>query len=647
MNTNRVRHAALTTTLLACLALPSCALDANGHDPAVESEAIESADMALDPIHGGDEVTDATSQYCTGSSLAVKALKSVCDSGFIECQTGSTCSATTHSTEVFTGTTQRPAPSTIAHPRSTHFGGRGRKMANAGLCLLKDLAAKKAVTPTVTKGLVSAKQTVGFRHFNRANHRVDGYRQTRACLPVFGCADLPPQEFSATIVQNRHEGLLSSGDYPTDRVYALRVDTQDVKQSVNVRLPTITVPTPAGPVTVKPSGGYSTGTNVVAAIGGDLYGEPKWIGPILLPNNPRYSTTATGLLTDLQGRYAGSIFVYNPGSSGGWLSQVQLGSRAAKSVWSGPATISNPRPDLAIDRPRNATEMAPNANLYVQAEVAYDPTALLPDLLKTSYITIREAQISVTPRYESNIYSQFGILSDEIEFVDPDLQPFSYTNIVMPTSVGVDHQLTITGRIRLKIDFCMGICKNLVDVDESISVVAIKPDPKVKSGPSASVTINRWNAYNFETKSSSIWPGLRVVDEGSYSHMTSFSGAGNNSNAEQFVSQCLAQEVQDQTLPKTSYTTGKPADFNASVEFPCNLCVQTKKVSSFLYTGHLISILPSSSNPLPADKQWKCEMSWQVGCHDWCRMDVSTGKMVVTRSAVDNPKQECRYSAPK
>lgn len=108
--------------------------------------------------------------------------------------------------DIATGVTLGPPPAkTEPHPRWGYMGGQGALMADAAVCLIKDIGNHPGGridlhTPT-TSGIVhaSTEQIVGLESFDPVARKAVFYHVVRACAPMLGCMDATRQTITAQV----------------------------------------------------------------------------------------------------------------------------------------------------------------------------------------------------------------------------------------------------------------------------------------------------------------------------------------------------------------------------------------------------------------------------------------------------------------
>lgn len=628
---------ALNRTLTFLVAASCAAGCAVGSDisPEEMEPGTEAAEEAVSTPEG-----DAITSNVSCSTDQNKTINLLCNLPGVSCPT-KTCAASTTQFEVYTGVTNNVPNVPFDKAKSNGYGARGRRIAEAGLCLLRDLATKTNEVKAADGGF-SATQRVGFESFDKTTKTVKAWRQMEVCAPIFGCVNPPTQSFSATLVSSTSLGAKMVGDFPVNRSWALQFKANGQSNALNINLPSLSVQTPAGPLTVTPSASYSA--NLPVLPGSKTY-TPLYVRGVS-PYPANFPEWWTG---DTAGRYPGeateSMLAASGYQPGGWVSQIALGTRGPESSWTpitGTASRDKGRPDLELDRARSTPEKADSSVLQASASIVYDPTSLLPSFLKSSPLKITQAQVFVRPKMTGMYEGQFDVVAAESHALPADVgSSATLSQVRMPSAASAHGQFEMEVGLDLAIEVCLPFvgCKNVVSAHPRTGIPLADYD-SFKAGPTASAS--SWLSGDAPKINSGVWNNITVytVDEGTYSSMTTPSGA-TVSNPQQFVNDCLAQQPAAKTAPAPAYTPPNPNELQNLLEFPCNVCVYVDPSSGASQTGP-VSVLPSTSNPMPSGKKWQCDgFGSTLGCMDMCRYDPATGATVVTRSATDLVDQQC------
>lgn len=616
---------------VAAAALSACAVDA--------TTAPEDLETITEGVSTSDGDAIVSNLAC--SPQANMALDVICDMPGANCITR-TCSATQTKFEVYTGVTNLPP--TKVDGKTNGYGARGRKISEAGLCLLQDLATHPAPALTASSGDFKATQRVGFASYDKATSTVKTWRQLEVCAPIFGCVNPPTQSITVSLVSAPSVGGKKIGDFPVKRSYALSIDADAQDQATSVLLPSLPIQTPIGTVEVTPSASYYAKQPTIA--GSKTFTELYVRG--VSPEVVAYEEWKAG---DTAGRTTGeareAILASKPLFSSGWVSQMSFGTRGAENVWTpvtGQASKNHGRPDLELDRARSATEQAESATLTAAAEVSFDPTSILPSFMKSNPLKITNARVWVRPVMHGDYTAQLDIFASETTSPSSDVGDArrSMSQILFPTAVTSSGTVELMAGLDLKIKLDLGIAsKTLLDVHLSTGVPLASWDTKMASRTAGTSIRLGGEAPAVKNAVSPTGFGYKYVDEGTYEKMTSFAGT-TVGNPQGLVDQCLAKESATGTVPEPAFTPGDESDIQDVIEFPCNVCVDLEDYAGSTYTDP-VSIIPSTSNPMATPKQWSCDKrAAELGCMDLCRFDPNTQALTVAHSAVDIASFECR-----
>ncbi len=496
------------------------------------------------------------------------------------------------------------------------YGGRGKAMGEAGLCVLQALKDGPPLETSVPLGLgVSGTQRIGFLSFDPATRTVRGYRQLHVDLPILGGADLRPQTFTASLVSWHHPyddffpHLL--GNYLVDSAYALDMVMDKSAETMNLTLASIPVPTPYGPVYVQPHFSYTAGEPVALSPFG---GTTQTKAPALLP-------PFSPIVHDVYGRFAGAKKLDSFPIGGGfgfpgvgWDSQVGLGARQEVDIWTPAAGV---RPDVTdIHIPRSTVEYYPEVSVSGGAKVAYSPLNLLPSALTNGPFEITFS-IYVDPHLDAKLSGQLELYYGEAA-ISPDVNKVTGERLDFKSGVGGKTELTIDVGMDLTIcvDLLLG-CKNLVNVHPKFPLT-IPLGEDFEYGHAATVLMED---HTSAVPSDASW---------NYSEFTTLAG-DTVANGRDFVEQCLAETPPEQELPPAEVTEGSmPPEWIG--QWPCNICVGTKGYSDGEVSVEAISEIVSPSTS-PSGPGWACTPN-KVGCMDLCQWDSANNTLTVTQEKI-------------
>lgn len=553
-----------------------------------------------------------------------------------------------------------PKPPPGQKPHWGYLGGHGDLMADAMLCLLKDLGelpggkiTRHAPASIAGAAGIAIEQTVGLKKFDPAAKRAHLYQQIRVCAPLLGCLDAQRQDI---VVQVRESvpawpGGMRSRDYPVRNSYSLEVHSDWSSAALAAELPPFTVPSPYGDVTIKPSFNFFASLYPV-----DTPFKYKG-GAKVLMSHPAARGPAAPLLQDSNGR-SGIPFVISvatnlkpkavgPPPVQGWASQLGLGARngGPVKVWSpsGSATSPPTREDLNMDLPRSSLERGPTAHFDAGASVRYRPPGagvkdLVPSELR-SYVS-GDFWIEVKPQFTADYAAQLALIEREGILVGgcghgEFGNDCNMTEAVLLVQSRAEGHVEILGNVHLELNFDFGFYSYSVgpfDKPFKISLGGGKRwDPPLadpKKDPYASAARAALLATNPDSIFSQFVKG--------------FSGKGAD-DIGAWVKQCFeTPPTHVSEAPKPSHQPGSPQDLMPDL-LPCNICVGVKRKDRFgkdIYEGFYIPKILVDAKVY--SKQWKCELEMQQGCYDLCSWDKKSGKFTVAvRSAVDVVGQHC------
>jgi hypothetical protein len=604
----------LTLTALAALAACSSAQD---------SESTGATHDSLDLASGGTTVATESCPASGGITALCKGI-GVC--------TGPAPTCDSKTRQLFTGTELLPSHS--GTPSWNGFGGRGRVLADAGLCILRDLGVNGPITtPAAGTGSTTATQTIGFLSFDPTNKIMKGYRQLRACVPLFGCIDTRPQTFTVS-EQRAFVSGTSNGTYPIFGEAALQITADETSQSMTIAPPVpISVATPYGVISVTPSFHYEGGEQMLSA---PFQGESKGQGQ-------QYP------LVDTYGMSPGGTFTaqhqWTPGT--GWDSVIALGSRMSTATWSGSG--NPPRPDGDMTKARSAAENAPgiasaqNGELIsVSANIEYAPPisalpAPIQSLITQSGVDF-EFRVFVRPHYDTKFAGQMQLRTREEAWWAMDSHPahISTSEIAFDTSVGESSTLSIEAGLDLVLKIDLGFAGSLtiLNLHPTFDVPITPSTPGTALGPTAIASIK-------ETDSN---PPLTTVSawHASYSKFTTLKSGGQNvADPNAFITSCLANAPAPKTIPAGGYSPPNPATLPGGL-YPCNVCVANVQTTWTDQNGASHTLPAESKTALPSTTSatplaWTCKPV-HAGCFDMCAWDPATGaKTVVKSAAISNP----------
>jgi hypothetical protein len=624
-------------------------------------------DPGVDPL---EQVgSNVSPMECTSTVDDVAAiLETICQA----LQGGGSCpnaapSCARRTQELFTGVTL--FPSTVAPPTWNHFGGRGEIMAHAGLCILKDLATgghTNSASASFGGFGVEVKQHIGFIRFDREHLLVEGFHDVDLCVPIFGCLTGVGQHFIAGVRTScpAHPVGQSCGTFPIRAAWALDVAAPEVTRYLPLVAPAITVLTPYGPVSVKPSIEFRQ--HFTGIVVNDQTSAPV--------DYESASPTRSATFVDRYGRAPGVTASATLGDfvDSGWASQLGLGSRDARAgthVWSpGPE-----RPDHDLGQARSDAENQATTQVTASADIKYSPTDLLPAALRGSGVAL-SFEVYVTPKLDARVAGQLGFYASEgwARPGDVGQSTAHHTQLYVRDGAEAGGSFLIIAGFNLTASIDLGFpigSITLADLHQNLSV-PLADDCQSSTGGGCGASTGWRNAH---AASDTIPPDLPAFD----GPIRTFHGDVDGAT---FVAQCLAEDVPDEPAPTPSFLPSSPTSLFEDLEQPCNLCVVVQdhhihqcapnaghtaaecpadgagncvgpgvalgacRNVDFDSDSGFQTILQSDVNPLPLDKHWRCS-GLTGGCLDLCVRNPS-GQWVVTQSAVDLIGPKCKLEPP-
>jgi hypothetical protein len=582
-------------------------------------------------LRAGQLVYGPQQSECTGSFL----LDNVAE--LCKLFTGKPCASATgycrtHTRQVFTGTRLGPA-STAAKAEWNGMGGSGELMADALICLLRELSPqlKGAIRSSpldisLAIGKVSVVQEVGFKEFRRVNPEWKGYRKVTLELPVVGKAEAVVQ--TLTVTKRSYAsfgGPLLAGNRPITHLYALNVTAEDQQRILVIKPPSFIVATPIGPFSVNPEFSYTTRARVIAA----PYGAPHLDIPNFL------GTKNTVRFSDLFGIDPGtkqttkSVGFHNVEQNRtGWLSQLGFGTRgthADKAVWKAPVTGPSLRPDLDPYKPRSTLESEPTIYVLAAATLKYPdkPKDLLPSWVLGLSGLKADAYITVTPKIEVSVAGQLTLGAGEGSNYTPPTKEFSisaqrFASASLVSGLRTAASFTISVRLKIWADASFPIVGsvNIIDVDETFPVPI--------SGDTKSSQVYSGGAVSTGSELPETLDGIRTL------HGSNHPGAA---GAAAFIQQCYAPQQPPPNEPKLEPAKpGNPKDLFAGMLWPCNICVASKEVKDkgkVVQPVHYDTLIKSTGLPPPG--HWKCDYPTKSGCLDMCTWNPDTKVLTIAR----------------
>jgi hypothetical protein len=630
--------------------------------------AITCVDTGLEPLEDGQEIY--TSMTCDSSTEDLaQVLGEICEvlQGSPCLSTSATCGR--RAQEIFTGVTLFPS---VKQPASwNRFGGRGEIMAQAGLCILKDLANgahSNSASVDIGIGKVSIDQEIAFRAFDVDQRAVSIYQNLDFCVPVFGCLSGVGQEILVRLAAScpAHPLGQSCGSYPVKSAYALDVIADESARYLGLAAPVITVVTPYGPVNVQPQIQFWSNLGTVLSPFGSSIQKDQTIGPL----DARFVDSVAHppvRFYDRYGRIPGVVFSSQPRAltdGVGWDSQMGFGSRDARpwtSEWSPGGNVNARRPDLDLGAARSTGEKQANFHVRAEAEIAYSPTDILPSWLKGSGVDLW-FKIWIKPKADAAVAGQLGIFSSEGGVYQLDDGLRHYAQLVLRDGASAAGSFVVDAGLDLVAVI------DLPSPLDDITLIDIHPDfsVPVDKGDDDSRQHGKWREAR--AGSSSAPPAAPEFD----GPIRTFHG---DVDGPAFIEECLTEPVPEQPHPPPSFTPGDGSVLDRDLLFPCNICVTVGQHDidmcapnpghgagectqgprchpalveagicsdlSYHSTPQEAVLYPATTNPLPAAKHWMCDLSSKAGCLDLCRFDPESATLTVEKSAVDIVGPKC------
>ncbi len=588
---------------------------------------------------GGEDMLDSDSMTPLAKG-EFERTDGACDTGFVgdviellvdalggDVEISESCA--TYRREVSTGVTLgEPEVEPGQTPHWSELGGRGKLMADAGLCLLADLARAPsqkvtAQSPPISTvfGPVSVRQTIGYLDWNPAAREFEGYQSVAICAPVIGCLDATRQRFRA-IGRESNPAFPAgayAGDYPIVASYSIEFEVDESAFSFDAELPPIIVPTPYGPVEVHPLLNYGTNLRTVDT---PFDGKPDaahamFADYIWTPLDDTYGRSGPVALIHLQ---SGLGFV-----ASGWASQLGLGGRDGRpdaAIWQ-PNLSETPAPhrqDLDLSLPRSMAERDPVVEFGAGAKIEYSPLDILPPELLSF---VEEFSISVEPRLDAYYASQFEVLSREGKRLSLDLGDHDTNRAEFHLAHGVTAtaEATLNVRIRLLIEVPTPFGSiEVVDIDKTVPISLGGGEPESHFPRPAIARVGGLNPTQL-----SYVETLRTTEI----------------NEATFITDCLAQDPPPAPEPEPEIMPGDSEEILTDL-YPCNICIYVNGVSNedVDIPGGPVLLEPFG------DPNWECDASAN-GCFDLCRYDPVTDQFVaIEKSATEIQYIPCAVDPP-
>ncbi len=550
------------------------------------------------------------------STQGVFAVLDLIPSWFPGVEASARCSS--YQREVATGVTLGPGDG--EEPAWNDLGGRGRIIADAAVCLLRDLEHRDPIAPEPYRretplGDIATAQKIGFLDWDPSAKQFRGYHQVDFCLPLLGCMTAQQQEFTATVKQSSPAVPSGwwAGDYPIEDSWAIEILADEADYELSSNLPTIEVATPVGPIEVTP---WLTLSSSLGAVGTPFDGGSAWHEMASLQPLP---------LQDTNGR-SGTVAVtalHRDGAIGGWVSQLALGGRDGDPnavIWTptdGPG--GGIRPDLDPRIPRNQAEREANVRFAAGAEVTYDPLDRLPEFLRSAPFRT-EARITVEPRFTTHHAAQLQLVAREGNGYRQEFRTHSIAEVTLQSSTHATAVFEIVIALYLSIEVGAGpFAYTLVDIDETLTVPLEIGEAQPGGRASAGAV-----SHSAPPREPSLGP-IRTF-------------GGDLADPESFLAECLEPPDGPGEMPPLEEPTEDSTGL-APNAFPCNVCVSYESIDHPLegeVPGQTLLVLPSDT-PGGSRAPWDCSPG-NRGCFDLCSLDSSGNFDQVVRSGLEiNP----------
>lgn len=538
-------------------------------------------------------------------------------------------------------------------PKWGYIGGQGDLMADATVCLIKDIGNVQGGridhrTPTTGGAVpVSAEQIVGLESFDPAAKKAVFYHVVRACAPMIGCMDAARQQITAQVRSNipAWPANMRAGDFPILNSYAVELDSQWSASDFNITLPQITIPTPYGILKAQPKvtwaarlltaetpfptkdarvtllapGGRGTSTAVIQ----DTYG---------LSGTPFIIQTATNLYHQPQQGFGVQGGVAD---AQGWSSQIGFGARNGAfgtAIWSPGTNANNPplRPDLNLDAPRSQRELGPGANFTAEVPITYsppNPLELLPSAIRSQ--ASMSLTITVDPKLAADYASQVGLIARDANYTNCHGIEFgescNLSEVLMPMQVKATGRAEITGNVELHISFSIPFVPD-VDIHQPFKVDLPGGHASYYSGYSENdpyTHVARATRLTFDRPDKNQHTDTLIGPSGQKSN-----------NLENWRQVCMVQPPKTTAPPPPSRQPDNKTYMPDLL--PCNICATDSHINAHNGGNPLPRIFAVAQHSYGAGKEWVCEWKGNQGCYDLCSWDKNTGKFVAAvQSAVD------------
>ncbi len=569
-----------------------------------------------------------------------------------------------------------PAPPPGESPDWHRLGGSGDLMADAMLCLMKDIGeaqggkiVRYAPVSIGNTGL-AIEQTIGLSKFDATAKRADLYQQVRVCAPIIGCFDTQRQTIVAQVRQSEPAwpGGMKAGDYPVANSYSLDISATWADTNFGATLPPITVVTPYGSATLQPEFSFFSSLYPV-----DTPFDFKGSSKIYL-NHPKSLAPDHPIVQDTYGR-SGIPFILHvitnhkppaycsnlplgslcddpfPPPSG-WSSQIAFGARngvGSVTPWNPGAGAKWPeRPDLDTDSPRSKLEKGPTANFTASSPVTIKPPMqdlldMVPSAAK-GLIGDIGLEIVITPQFIADYATQFAFMEREGSLSNCVLAkefgvPCGLAEAVMYAQARAEGRMDLSTNLHFWIDFNFEL--------------PFGPDPDISFSDGFTIPIGgpnkKWDpplpSSGADPYTSTARASLIAVKPGEpYAQVVKGLSGLSHGDIHKWTQQCLKTPPKSTSqLPDPTHQPGSPDDLKPGL-LPCNICVADTKQNKYAPF-----VFPEVKAKIYSQK-WTCKWEGQLGCYDLCTWkktaDDKAEFIAAVRSAVEVVGQRCATDPP-
>lgn len=581
--------------------------------------------IALVPLSAHADYTDldhgnieSASVPCN-SFISSSAVQTLCQ--IFGCTAKAQCS--TKSEELYSGSALKVNATPMTESWN-YMGSVGQSLANASVCLLKDLSKGPVVnnaTATLLGLQFPIKQTVGFISFDPATKSFKGYQRVQVCGPLVGCFDAKIQGIKAVVNENNPAnggGLnIHDGAMGIPQAFGLVVNEEESDEGFSVKAPAIVIETPYGQVEAQPGMSYSSHMGTTLFTSGDVEVDVGMVTSI-----PR--------MANVLGPIGGVVLeTLMARPNHGWVSQAGIGSRQASHpndpIWAG--GLSAPRPDIQnMTQARTNDELKPIADFSADVAITYSPP--IPDFLTSAPLSTH-FDVKVDPkaelRYSSQLESEFSQSYQEIA----DLGPGDNGRVIFKSRAEALGSFSLQAGVDLNISVSTPFWSGTI-----VNIVAPQVVIPVASGPGSSEKVFG-EAITYPDPHAS---AANAIYNSPLQKLMASPNSG-TPDGSAFVSQCLAQKVASQPVPQPGHTPGNADLFQQNLYYPCNICAGHLEINYPANAAQTqIKSIPAVATILSPDSQggptaWKCDPD-HVGCFDLCSYNPRTRALTLYENAM-------------